>query len=46
MWGENILVAPVLQKEIKERKVYLPGIGINYLLQLHHRQIEKFTRVV
>lgn len=25
MWGENILVAPVLEKGIKERKVYLPG---------------------
>jgi oligosaccharide 4-alpha-D-glucosyltransferase len=24
MWGENILVAPVLQKGITERKVYLP----------------------
>lgn len=24
MWGENILVAPVLQKGVTERKVYLP----------------------
>jgi oligosaccharide 4-alpha-D-glucosyltransferase len=24
MWGENILVAPVLEKGMKERKVYLP----------------------
>jgi oligosaccharide 4-alpha-D-glucosyltransferase len=25
MWGENILVAPVLQKNMKERKIYLPN---------------------
>ncbi|UEG49126.1 DUF5110 domain-containing protein [Ferruginibacter lapsinanis] len=25
MWGENILVAPVLEKGVKERSVYLPG---------------------
>ena len=24
MWGENILVAPILEKGIKERKLYLP----------------------
>lgn len=24
MWGENILVAPVLEKGMKERKIYLP----------------------
>ena len=24
MWGENILVAPVLEKGVKERKIYLP----------------------
>lgn len=24
MWGENILIAPVLEKEVKERKLYLP----------------------
>ena len=36
MWGENILVAPVLEKGIKERKIYLPkgkwyrNNGFNY----------------